>query len=403
MNVTALKDVSWHNHEKMEQLPFVVSLVEKTLPLQSYVGQLRGFAALFATAAHAAVRLPALAGDSIGSSLSDRYAMLCADLSYFAGTMVPDILPAVKSALDTAAMIRNASSGELLGYVYVLQGTMRGNQFHLPDIKACFKLEEQGASFYRGFDGRTDEVWKEFSTALGTADSTLAEDAARAASVMYGRLLHFHRLLYPVPEGGSGFSATGLNPEAGDHPVPQRQDVLEAALRAGTRCWQEFSYYERRYGDRGKRFTASDTAWMAALAEQQQNVILEQVNWLGRLLSVRGMPTLLLERQLAILHEELAAVPSAEYNGQFTAVLETVRAQRFEIASQNTLDEVCRRLTELLEPGHFSDAPLILAAAQLDARRGIPECRSNVQTWFLEKGIMPATLQDKVNELLETI
>jgi hypothetical protein len=51
------------------------------------------------------------------------------------------------------------------------------------------------------------------------------------------------------------------------------------------------------------------------------------VRWLGTVLAARGMPRLLLEEHLGILHEELvAAVP--ERAGQYDLLLDAARALR---------------------------------------------------------------------------
>ena len=60
-------------------------------------------------------------------------------------------------------------------------------------------------------------------------------------------------------------SARLHNPEAGDHVIsvdPAEQSAAAAAIRAS---WREFPYYARRYGERGWRFSLSDTGWLQTL------------------------------------------------------------------------------------------------------------------------------------------
>jgi hypothetical protein len=314
--------------------------------------------------------------------------------------MIPDILPAVKCALDAAAQIRQASPGKLLGYLYVLQGTMRGNQVHLPDVIRCFDLTDHGISFYRGYGANTDTVWEEFSSIANCADLTLIPQAIAGASEIYEVMERFHQLLYPLPEVGNGFTAAGLNPEAGEHPVPQEPKILQAAIRAGNKCRDEFSYYERRYGERGRRFTESDVAWLGALIYQDENIILEQVLWLGRMLSVRGMPMILLERQLELLHNELDTLARHPPLESLQKALEKMKRQRFRLAGQDRFDRVCHSVTDILRHIEFPDLPVILVAARLDLCSGIPECQASLMSWLVDTLILTKTEIDDICRLL---
>src|ERR1700755_2420664 len=103
-------------------------------------------------------------------------------------------------------------------------------------------------------------------------------------------------------------SARYTNPEAGDHAVstdPLEKAAAEAAVRAS---WREFPYYARRYGERGWRFSLSDTGWIETLCHLNISEARAQAAWLGRLLATRGMPTYMLERHLVLLHGELLRV-----------------------------------------------------------------------------------------------
>jgi hypothetical protein len=99
--------------------------------------------------------------------------------------------------------------------------------------------------------------------------------------------------------------AQDVNPEAGHHAVtgdPRERDAAEAATR---RSWRAFPYYPRRYGERGWRFSLSDSGWIATLCDLPPAAGVAQVEWLGGVLAARGMPRYLLERHPGFLHEEL--------------------------------------------------------------------------------------------------
>lgn len=107
------------------------------------------------------------------------------------------------------------------------------------------------------------------------------------------------------PPDSAGMPAATLNPEAGAHPITQDPDALRAALRASARMLARYPYFEIRFGERGKRFSDSDSAWLATLVEYPQTLVDAQVGWLAGVLASRGIPRILLERHLRVLVEEL--------------------------------------------------------------------------------------------------
>ena len=402
-----LRTATWHRHEALEKLAFVKALQDGTLPLQSYIGQLRGFAVIFSTIEQTLARSDAPVIRGVRTHMKSRFAMLCADLAVFAPQQVPDILPAVRHALDIAGKIRSdaaVAESKLLGYLYVLEGTTKGNQVHLPDIVKCFNIiDDQGVSFYIGYGADTDAHWESFRHIMNSAGAEVLQDAIQGATEMFDALELFHKALYPIAAKDQGFAAISLNPEAGDHPVPQDPEILQAAVRAGRRCWDEFSYYELRYGERGRRFTDSDAAWLAALAGQPAAVVTDQVLWLGRVLSARGMPFLLMERQLELLVEELEALGKGITTSGLTATLNGLKQQRCRLVSQERFDEICRAVEKIIPPlrlREFPDLPVLLAAAQLDLLAGIPECMTSFTAWFKDAALITEDDFAKMRQLI---
>ncbi len=96
--------------------------------------------------------------------------------------------------------------------------------------------------------------------------------------------------------------------EAGNHPLPHNPLEIEAALKAGQHSWQVCPYYNLRYSQRGERFTRSDSGYLVTLVQENFEIVIEKVSWLGNVLANRGMPTWLLEQHLRILYKELCAV-----------------------------------------------------------------------------------------------
>ncbi len=102
-------------------------------------------------------------------------------------------------------------------------------------------------------------------------------------------------------------SARTINPEAGEHPIAATA-LEQAAAEAATRLsWRDFPYYAKRYGERGWRFSLSDSGWLQTLFELSFDAAKAQMLWLAGLLAARGMPRYLLERHLEHLHNELVS------------------------------------------------------------------------------------------------
>src|SRR5690242_18568794 len=92
-------------------------------------------------------------------------------------------------------------------------------------------------------------------------------------------------------QAARGFgSATSLNPSAGNRVVTADPRELNASEHAGDRSWSAWTYYGRRYRERGRQFTRSDSAWIVALASSPASVVERQIGWLGAVLAARGMP-----------------------------------------------------------------------------------------------------------------
>jgi hypothetical protein len=166
-----------------------------------------------------------------------------------------------------------------------------------------------------------------------------------------------------------------INPEAGLHPMTMERRELDAAQRAAERSFLEFPYYEFRFGERGMRFGISDSAWLATLASATRVRAIEQVRWLGTLLSSRGMPQILLERHLAILHEELG-------DGRFANLSHGARElqrTRRSIFTQHEFDELAR----VEGDAPFANFSPILVSAAVDEALGIEQAVPSIADWIL--------------------
>jgi hypothetical protein len=177
--------------------------------------------------------------------------------------------------------------------------------------------------------------------------------------------------------------AHDLNPEAGRHEVTMDARELEAVNRASDRSWNEFPYWDARFGERGRRFSLSDGAWIVTLCSGTAAHAIEKVRWLGALLSSRGMPQILLERHLVILHEELG---SQRYAHLLKGSRELARLRRSKIR-QSVFDRLSRAFEEATTGvAPFPGMGMLLVSAVCDEALGIEHAVTNIVNWVEERG-----------------
>jgi hypothetical protein len=186
-----------------------------------------------------------------------------------------------------------------------------------------------------------------------------------------------------------------LNAEAGTHPVPSDPRQWRAALRAAGLCWRRFPYLAERYGDRGLRFTRSDSAWLATLTSFDPPVLAEQVAWLRGVLATRGVPSVVLQTHLEILCDELgAALPAdrAAHGKLREAAADLLAARRTHVADAPlaALAEEFDTTAEACWRRRLPHTPCLLAASVADDIDGSPGAMANLARWLTDPHRFPA-------------
>ena len=298
-------------HATVESLPFFEALKHQKLPLPSYVNQLKALSIIHAVLENEISNSTHEALSAVWDDKMRKLLWIEQDLDFFQARIIPDAPMPVESALSTARSIRLRgieNPVSLLGYLYVFEGATLGNQQHLPDVTGTFKLEQNiGCRYYTGYADQTRNHWDLFGRKMDRAfeESSLHETVVVAALEAFTQLETLYNLLFPLKEGKKRLHITQINPEAGNHPVPDDEAEIRAALNASKRAWEMFPYYAHRFGERGKRFSDSDSCWLVTLTKLDINALKNQIGWLCRVLATRGMPTFMMEQELMILHEEL--------------------------------------------------------------------------------------------------
>lgn len=188
--------------------------------------------------------------------------------------------------------------------------------------------------------------------------------------------------------------ASGLNPEAGDHPITSDPRELAASLRASERTLAEFAYYHWRYGERGVRFSNSDSAWLAHLCSLPAARAREQIAWLGVVLSSRGMPQMLLEHHLLIMRDELvAAVPEKRrLYAALTRNATRLRKARIAAIPERKAASIAAAFTKAapsLWRERIPEMGSLLVAAVADERNGIERAVLSIEEWVYDKERFP--------------
>jgi len=194
-----------------------------------------------------------------------------------------------------------------------------------------------------------------------------------------------------------------LNPATGDVPMPEDQREIEAALRAGPITYRLFPYFEWRYGERGRKFTQSDSAWLAWIVRHQQQYVDEQILWLRSVLSNRGMPGWILEIHLALLYKQLVrAIPekAAAYE-KLQHASSVLRNQRREIITDETWNDLASDFVSALgtKPTWLlRGVGRLLVASVADERLGIKNAVGRLECWLSDVANL-----GKIDEMRDTL
>lgn len=228
----------------------------------------------------------------------------------------------------------------------------------------------------------------------------------RAVSSHRGLLRLFHDGRVAASRGSGAATLTGvrlansepaavprasnpLNPLTGDVPVPEDPVEIDAALRAGRITYRIFPYFAWRYGDRGRMFTRSDSAWLAWLTRHNADRVSQQVLWLGSVLSNRGMPRWLLETHLIVLHRMLSrAVPAkrTEYDKLRRASRELAML-RHAVVDEAEIERVAGDFADAAGGGPerlVTGAGRLIICAVADQESGMKNAVPSLLDWILD-------------------
>jgi len=400
------------------KLPFFSALCSGTLPRESYVNQLRVFAALFNTLERLFAYLVTMENLGQGNANSTRmveaasvlepavravlgvaeshFGHLMDDLGCLNSAIIPEIT-GVRRQVDTLiARMRYLANEDpvcLMGYVFTFQSLLQINSANGSAVRRCFHLEhaDKGALFYAGYGDKALEYQAVYENRMNSfeLDEQAVSRLMGGMHESFGFMTGIHAALYPLPAAdGMKFSAASINPEASSHEVPANEGEVAAAVAAGRLCLEEFAYFNARYGERGRRFASGDTAWLVTLSRLSQSELVRKTAWFGNFLAVQGMPRLTLERQLFYLHQELikAFPDQQEEYGMLLEAVAWLKSERLKQISADDFDSLIRAFTAMTDnelDGRMKGTGPLIVSAVCDERAGVKvEKPRSIETWL---------------------
>ena len=396
-------------HEAIEKLDFFVSLTDHDLPRQSAVSYLRGMAVIHSTLETSLLRT---AGADFGPWHEGcrRLDDLLATLGNAEVAELPDIPGAVEASIDLADRIL-LDSGEattLLGYLYVLEGSQLGGQLLRRHFAAALGIESEQVLYYTRDRKTLKARWSQFRQRLDALDideASLAQMLEAARSCFEG-ISELARSCFPVVSCELRHRVTAINPEAGRHAMPRSEAEVTRALRCAQSAWLRFPYLDARYGERGRRFTRSDSCWLVALYDVEELLVVKSLSWLRKVLSSRGLPTLILETHLEMIDRNIEAEDPgrARQSTGFRTVISRFRAERDAILPPTVRGSLISQYQAQFDQCSGDDVPgaaEILVDAAIDTAIGIEQARDQVFSWMRDRERFTETWVDTVDRLAD--
>ena len=162
-------------HEALERTGFATAMLAGTLPLDRYVGQLAAYRVVLEALEAELTRTTCPSVTSVWSPDLVKLPLVERDLHHFAarGT-TPEPGPAAQEFAEEIRRTAATEPRELLGILYVLEGSTLGAMFLLRHVTEAYRLTDGNGASYYGSGDRTR--WAAFTERL---DRALGEPAVQ--------------------------------------------------------------------------------------------------------------------------------------------------------------------------------------------------------------------------------
>lgn len=387
-------------HQRLEGYPYFEALVGARLPLSSYVAWLRIMTVLVGVLEETTSQTDDARLRDLWRPEMRKLPLLQADAAVFDDE--PSVgTAAVPPALELVEALRSWGRHlplKLVGALYVFEGSVLGGRVMRDKLADQYGLEEAGLSYVSAYGRRLSALWSAFCGRLDSLELDEAEtaQAVQGAVDVFAALGRVIEHLYPVRDDAYAV-VQALNTGAGRHEGTSDLREVLAAIDAGVRTLIDFPYLAARYGERGRRFTRSDSAWLVLQSEADLDTGFGQVEWLSRVLAHRGMPSVVVEHHLLHLQEALTrAIPErAERYRRLAEIGERLRSRR--ISALPAFEEAVRSFRLSKPIGNIGP---ILAGAVADRRLGVDNAVSSVESWLTDRERFPPDWIEAVKQTI---
>ncbi len=414
-------------HQRAESVSFFSELLQLKAEKQTYISYLRILAIIHATLEKEVSNSDHVVLKTLWQEKMRRLPLLEEDIEILITSKKADSLnwtevyaepdTPISIALRLALRIRVLSMEnpfQLLGFLYVLEGSTNGGIRMAPRVTEAFGLSgNAGVRYLMNYGEEQSREWQNFKQRL--EEAVISEDDVTAilagAKEMFQNLIAVFEAL-SVPTKEKVVHASILNPEAGSHVVPQAGLELEASFIVAKKCLQALPYVFMRYGERGERFTKSDGAWIITLADFSDRVVFNQIEWLGRLLSVLGIPRFTLELNLREAAKELSTLrpTSKDKYAVLVRAADLLEQNRKDIIPLKRQEELQQRFLAALNPAEletYRNIDNILISSVADEKMDGLGALGKTLEWIQEKSNWPKNViraaLDLVKDLQSTL
>lgn len=376
-----LRKQTAEQHAALEASDFARLLARGTVEREAYAEYLRCIWIVLATL-RTQLRRHGSAGErELLKPLDDWVRLLAEDLGYLAPPPAAANPAAHDAALAAAGAIRlhvHTCPPWIFGMAYVLYGSHLGNRLVADAISQGLELPGDRGTHYLRATEVDRSFWRQYRSLL---DGLVSGQEALSSAVRGAQdTFEFFQKIFTALSSFAASAArvTAINPEAGNHPIIEDPDLLQVAIEVGSRCHAAWGYLQCRFGERGERYARSDGAWLATMCSLPEEVARRQLEWLARLLSARGVPSVCLEHHLMALHDAYAssavmAPPNVAQLARLSGHVGGLRGPRNQDATRILVD---RRM-----PGLDPRGAELLVGAVLDEREGIAPCATSIVEW----------------------
>jgi heme oxygenase len=321
--------------------------------------------------------------------------LLTADLNALDAKHTPSIRPAIECALEFGAAILEGANDplNLVGVLYVLEGSQNGGIALKRHYGECLRMTEAPLSYFGCYGHGTAAHWRRFGELLDSLkpDGEQSAKVIRSAKSCFGRPGEIYAASCPYVDKDLKHHVAAINFGAGNHAMPQDPREIDLALRAGNATWRRYPYLEHRFGERGKRFSCSDSCWLVNLSRVPIETVTKSLKWLRTVLATRGIPTITLEHHLHAISHALKIEFSAqiEIHTRFDRFLPGRDMERRRLDGSGRVSRLVSefdpRFRGCIGPGIDSSAELI-ASAWIDDQSGINGALGALRNWLTDTG-----------------